>query len=71
MLVNQLNHCYIKDAELMEGNTTPALVTGNFENGDRCVLLGFIGMEDAIVIVSPRTGLTFEVVNFEDSVRFE
>ena len=39
-----------------------------FCDNDVCTVLGFFGMLDEIVIVSPRTGLVFTVENNDNNI---
>ena len=56
-----LNTCTIVDAQTIALSLPKGVAEGQFENEDRCVVLGFLGMEYDIVIVSPRTGLVFTI----------
>lgn len=54
-----LKTCTIMDAAAVTQQLPAGVASGQFEQGDTCVVLGFLGMDDDIVIVSPRTGLVF------------
>ena len=56
-----LTTCTIVDAQAIAQQLPAAVAAGQFENGDTCVVLGFLGMEDEVVVVSPRTGLVFKL----------
>lgn len=63
-----LNTCTIIDADAIAQQLPEGVASGQFEDGDTCVVLGFLGMEDEVVVVSPRTGLVFKICNDESSV---
>lgn len=56
-----LNTCTIVDADAIAQQLPEGVASGQFEDGDTCVVLGFLGMEDEVVVVSPRTGLVFKL----------
>lgn len=63
-----LNTCTIVDANAIAQYLPEGVADGQFEDGDTCVVLGFLGIEDEIVVVSPRTGLVFKICNDGASV---
>lgn len=56
-----LTTCTIVDAKAIAERLPEGVAAGQFENGDTCVVLGFLGMDDEVVVVSPRTGLVFKL----------
>jgi len=63
-----LTTCTIVDAQAIAEQLPAAVAAGQFEDGDVCVVLGFLGMEDEVVVVSPRTGLVFKLLMDDSSV---
>ena len=63
-----LTTCTIVDAQAVSQQLPAGVADGQFEDGDTCVVLGFLGMEDEVVVVSPRTGLVFKLCRDDDVV---
>lgn len=49
----------------------PEGVGEQFQDNDYCTVLGFLGMEDEVVIVAPRSGLVFTITYDEHSLSIE
>lgn len=67
--MRNLTTCTIVDADAIARQLPDGVASGQFENGDECVVLGVLGMDDDIVIVSARTGLVFTIYRDGASVR--
>lgn len=67
--MRNLTTCTIVDALAVARQLPDGVASGQFENGDECVVLGVLGMDDDIVIVSARTGSVFTIYMDGASVR--
>ena len=55
----KLNTCTIVDAHAIAQQLPAGVASGQFEDGDVCVVLAM--NDDDVVVVSPRTGLVFKL----------